>query len=165
MINLFWKLVAKLVARPKVVDWLIARAQKTPYTHIYDKTGDMYMGRWWLFNPYEDKRSWLPSIRLHWIAREDRDRHMHDHPWDARSIVLRGHYLERRQGDPRLLVRSAGRTSTLKFGEYHIIEDIHPEGCWTMFITYRYRGTWGFLVDGKKIPWREYLGVGDEQSS
>jgi hypothetical protein len=30
---------------------------------------------------------------------------------------------------------------------------------WTLFITWRYQGTWGFDVDGSKVPWREYLGI------
>lgn len=30
MINLFWRLVAKLLARPAIADWLIARAKRTP---------------------------------------------------------------------------------------------------------------------------------------
>jgi hypothetical protein len=34
-------------------------------------------------------------------------------------------------------------------------------GATTLFITGKYRGTWGFLVDGVKVPWREYLGIGE----
>lgn len=26
-------------------------------------------------------------------------------------------------------------------------------------ITGKYRGTWGFLVDGVKVQWRKYLGL------
>ena len=37
--------IATLLAHPKVAAWLIARAQRTPYSHLVD-----YMGRWWLFN-------------------------------------------------------------------------------------------------------------------
>jgi len=51
VINLFWRLVAKLLARPTVTAWLITRAQRTPYLHIMSADGvEMYMGRWWLFN-------------------------------------------------------------------------------------------------------------------
>ena len=50
MIYLFWRLVAKLLARPAIADWLIARAKLTPYQHIMSADGtEMYMGRWWLF--------------------------------------------------------------------------------------------------------------------
>lgn len=46
MINLFWRLVAKLLARPAIADWLIARAKLTPYQHIMSADGsEMYMGR------------------------------------------------------------------------------------------------------------------------
>ncbi|MGY2162192.1 hypothetical protein HX799_07410 [Pseudomonas tolaasii] len=51
MINLFWRIVAKLLARPAVAAWLIARAQRTPYLHIMSADGtEMYMRRWWLFS-------------------------------------------------------------------------------------------------------------------
>jgi len=175
MKNLLWKLVAKAVSHPSVVKWLIARAKKTPYSHIY-KDGDVYMERYWLFNPYpvneverERWRSKWPSVRLHKIMRPDRDRHMHDHPWDARTIILQGWYreerLERRYhflGYQSKIVRAyryAGETATLKFGEYHKITDVPDEGVWTMFITWKYMGTWGFMVDGQKVQWRKYLGL------
>ncbi|MBY8958331.1 hypothetical protein J1G18_13640 [Pseudomonas sp. MIS38] len=46
MINLFWRLVAKLLARPAIAEWLIARANITPYQHIMSADGtEMYMGR------------------------------------------------------------------------------------------------------------------------
>lgn len=32
-------------------------------------------------------------------------------------------------------------------------------GAWTLFISWRWRGVWGFLVDGRKVPWREYLRI------
>jgi hypothetical protein len=46
MISFFWRLVAKLLARPAIADWLIARAKLTPYQHIMSADGaEMYMGR------------------------------------------------------------------------------------------------------------------------
>jgi hypothetical protein len=89
--------------------------------------------------------------------REDRDRHFHDHPWAARNIVVKNYYIEQRGND--LLWRERGNTATLKFGEYHRIVQVASGGVWTLFITWKYRGTWGFLVDGKKVPWRQYLGL------
>jgi len=133
------------------------------------------MRRFWLFNPYPIGTSgngnrpkfWmrlLPSIRIHHICREDRDRHLHDHPWEARTIVLRGWYSERRlsvlpSGRTwiRYHIRLEGDTAPLKMGMYHSITEVPPEGVWTLFITWKYQGTWGFLVDGRKVPYREYL--------
>lgn len=165
MIELFWRIVARIASRPAITAWLIRRAQRTPYTHIMSPDGlDCYMGRWWLFNPYPASGAakrrgwgWLPSVRIHHIRRPDQDRHHHDHPWNARTIILKGWYGEER-GD-RILLRMPGKTATLKFGEFHRISTVSAGGIWTLFITWKYRGTWGFQVDGQKVPWRQYLGV------
>ncbi|QOR55753.1 MAG: hypothetical protein YHS30scaffold667_49 [Phage 65_10] len=164
MSNFLWRIVAFIIARPRVTDWLIARAQRTPYLHIVDADGSTYMGRWWLFNPYAPQSDveskhwpWLPSVRIHRICRPDRDRHMHDHPWNARTIVLRGFYCEERPTGEYF--RARGYTGRLLFGQYHRITDVSAGGVWTMFFTWRKQGTWGFKVDGVKVPWREYLGV------
>jgi hypothetical protein len=170
------KLIAEFLARPTVADRLIRRAMHTPYFHIMGEDGSIYMERYWLFNPYPHGSDgsgrrwgdWMPSIRIHRIMREDRDDHLHDHPWNARTFILRGWYREvkpRRQcgmsnWTPTYAVqREAGDTATLRFGEYHRIDEVSPGGVWTLFITWKKRGTWGFLVNGKKTPWREYLKI------
>ena len=56
-------------------------------------------------------------------------------------------------------VRERGYTGRLLFGQYHRIRRVPAEGAWTLFITWRKQGTWGFLVDGAKVPWRKYLGL------
>ncbi len=174
MIELFWRLVARIVCTEAVFNWLVRRAVRRPYRHIMSPDGSRpYMLRYWLFNPYDEashsKRfSFLPSIRLHNICVEDGDRHLHDHPWNARTIILRGGYLEEREPMPgydhSFCGRQRGDTTRLRFGEYHRIHTIWHHngdrgGCWTLFITWRYRGTWGFKVDGRKVPWREYLNI------
>lgn len=154
-----WDILAILLAHPGVVRWLKARAECTPYSDIHDSDGSLYMARWWLFNPY-DRSSWmrwLPSIRLHWIRRPDRDRHLHDHPWTFRTFILDGWYAEQREGLSHW--HFAGDTSKLKHGEFHRITAMPATGVWTLFVTYRKRSTWGFLVNGGKVPYREYLGL------
>lgn len=167
MSSKLWNMVARLAARPAARRWLIARAERTPYTHIY-KGDKLYMRRFWLFNPYPDtgasgadRPRWqFPiSIRIHHIVRPDQDRHDHDHPWNARTIILAGSYVEQRSGIT--YIRQAGDTATLKFGEYHSITQVSIGGAWTMFIIGPYRGTWGFLVDGVKVHWRKYLRLGE----
>ena len=167
MREFLWRAIARFLARPSVVSWLIEAS--VPYAHIYGKDGTLYMGRWWLFNPYcktpglRTWGEWLPSIRLHWICRPDNERELHDHPWNARTIILKGWYEEERPleetGELRYRARrEVGYTGRLLFGQYHRISEVSGGGVWTLFITWRKRGTWGFLVDGKKVPWREYLG-------
>lgn len=163
-----WRKVAAFAARPAVAGWLIRRAVRTPFTHI-GTPDDMYMERYWLFNPYPaDKKSWrrlLPSVRIHRICREDRDPNHHDHPWNARTIILKGWYLERRLqnfGMADLDVRHArlpGDTAAIRFGEYHTIDKVSVRETWTLFITWKYQGTWGFWVDGVKVPYKKYFAL------
>lgn len=193
---LTWRILAYVATRKRVFVWLLRRAFRTPYSHITSADGtDVYMRRFWLFNPYSvetgerqgewAKRSWwremLPSVRLHHIMRADQDRHLHDHPWNARTIILKGWYEEERYVDesPRGAVkreanaqkpahlrfgysttsetRIAGYTGRLLFGQYHRITQVPRDGVWTLFITWRKRGSWGFDVDGHKVPWKQYL--------
>ena len=174
MNEFLWRMVARVATHPRVFGWLVRRASANPYSPIMSKDGaDLYMWRGWIFNPYgKDARGeitaprwqWLPSIRVHRIMRPDRDRHLHDHPWNARTIVLHNWYEEERPGDNTIatrevFMRRAGYTGRLMFGQYHRISAVPEDGVWTLFFTWRKRGTWGFDVDGHKVPWREYLGV------
>jgi len=187
MRNLIWNLIAKVVSHPKVAPLIIARAKKTPYFHIKGPDGSMYMERYWLFNQYEGRSggpgarfSWLPSIRVHKIMRADLDRHLHDHPWNARTIILQGWYaeelpspttnytysearrglvaIEERDGKVyKTYLHNEGFTGRLLYGQYHRIAFVPEEGVYTLFFTWKYKGTWGYDVDGSKVPWREYL--------
>jgi hypothetical protein len=160
-----YKLIAWVLSRPKVFKYLLARAKKTPYTHIYGATDkELYMERYWLFNPFlvsgaKPKHSWCPlSVRIHRIVKPDDDRHLHDHPWNARTFILKGCYTEERLDGPH--IRWEGDTARLNFGEYHRISHVPRDGVYTLFVSGKYRGTWGFLVDGAKVPYRRYLGLG-----
>ena len=161
MKELLWKALAKVVSLPWVADAIIARAQKTPFTHIYDADGSLYMGRWWFWNRFQNadgsynKAGFWPSVRVHHICRADKDRHQHDHPWLARTIILKRGYMERR--GVRYCIRGVGGTQKLELGVYHTIDYVPPEGAWTLFFTWEYQGPWGFLVNGQKVPSREYL--------
>jgi hypothetical protein len=184
---MIWNRLARLLAKPAIANWLIRRAMKHPYLHLPSNQDPSYMARYWLFNPYDrvtNKPRWFfcPwSVRIHHIKREDYDRALHDHPWNARTIILKGWYTEKRlldKDDPAVKVtlalmklkgvvheatevkiRRPGDTAKLGFGEYHTITDVDADGAWTMFISGPWQGVWGFLVNGVKIPWREYLGI------
>lgn len=182
-----WTLVAFVVSLRPVSDLLYRTAQRQPYAPIMSPDGTtLYMWRGWLFNPYRkgpDNRTipsrwqWLPSIRVHIIMREDIDRHLHDHPWNARTIVLRGWYVEERLSDDRpqvpsngangtidgfvkqsktFHIRDKGYTGRLLYGQFHRITKVKPGGVMTLFFTWPYRGEWGFLVDGRKVLFKDY---------
>lgn len=161
-----YKLISKIVSHPRVFNYLLNRAKKTPYSHIYGaKDKQLYMERYWLFNPYFEsgggelrRYKWIPlSVRIHKIVKPDNDRHLHDHPWNARTFILKGWYGEERQDGYK--TRRRGHTARLNFGEYHQITEVCEDGVYTLFVTGKYRGTWGFKVEGLKVPYKKYLGI------
>lgn len=187
MRELLWHLVAFVLTFPPVRGWLYHRAFANPYAPIMSPDGSsLYMWRGWVFNPYgkgPDNKTlparwqWLPSIRLHIIYREDIDRHLHDHPWNARTIVLNGWYVEERLIDDRpqvpssgpngtidgfvkqsktFHIRNQGDTGRLLYGQFHRITKVKPGGVMTLFFTWPFRGDWGFLVDGRKVLFKDY---------
>ncbi len=173
MTDLLWSALARTLAWPPIARRMVRRAQRTPYLHIV-KEGRVYMERWWLFNPYDHatrqpRYRWCPvSIRVHRILKADDDRHLHDHPWNARTLILEGSYVEEGPdvvpGRRARRLRRAGDTARIGFGRFHRIAHVSDGGATTLFISGRYRGTWGFRVDGKKVPWRQYLGMDKETS-
>lgn len=160
IVEFIWRIVAWFVSRPAVANAIIRYSQKTPYTHLYG-----YMNRWWVFNPYtpiEHKRTftWFPwSVRVHQILRSDRDRHLHDHPWNARTIILSGWYSELRESQLMPITRNVGDTARLNYGEFHRITSVSEDSVWTLFITGPYIGRWGFKVAGQKVDYKTYLGI------
>jgi len=159
-----YKLIAIILSYPWIFNYLLNRAKKTPYSNIYGvEDKQLYMERYWLFNPYpasggKRRRNWFPlSIRIHRILKPDNDRNMHDHPWNARTFILKGWYTEDRLS--REFFRQQGDTARLNFGEYHKITKVCDGGVYTLFVTDKYRGTWGFLVRGAKVHYKKYLGI------
>ena len=141
----------------RIVAALIVRARRTPYTHLPG-----YMERYWLL-PYA---WWRPAARLHHILRSDNDRAFHDHPWTYITIILRGGYWEVQpvfdasglfQGERRTW-RGPGSVLFRRARSWHRLELPEGETAWTLFITFRYRQKWGFLVEPRhKVPHDEYL--------
>lgn len=148
-----------------VVDLLIERARRTPYWHLYHGDGSLYMGRYWL-KPHSDRRDrW--AARVHHIATPDVDRHMHDHPWDFLSIVLRGGYTELRplgaercfEGEEEAsyaVTRRAGSIALRRATDRHRIISVLPD-TWTLFITGPKRHWWGFHTPAGKVHWQDYV--------
>ena len=125
------------------------------------------MGRWWLFNGYSSsdvpdryakkKYPWLPSVRVHHICLPDDDRHEHDHPFFARSLIIKGFYVEeRRTAGEATRVMRAGDTNQIIPNDFHRIVRLSDGGVWTIFITFNVTQSWGFWVDGKKVDRKEY---------
>jgi hypothetical protein len=165
MNEFIWALIARLVSSRLGFALILKRALLNAYKGVrlpdIISGGETYMRRFWIFNPYPASNQkfwwgrWLPSIRLHHILLPDADRHLHDHPWAFRTIVLDGYYVEEKADG--FYRRTAGETAGMKPEEFHRIRNISYYGAWTLFFTWKYQEPWGFQVDGKKIPSREYL--------
>jgi hypothetical protein len=119
--------------------------------------GDPYLDRLRLF-----ETPWL-SVYLHHIHRADAERDPHDHPWPFASLVLCGSYTERvrpdkaRPGADILRTRPRGSLRAIGRNSAHFITRVNGP-LWTLVVTGRDHGTWGFYPDGKYVNWRDYLG-------
>ncbi len=125
-------------------------------TREIHKPEGLYLRRFYL----SPRVRWLPfQIFLHHILLDD-DRHLHDHPWDFVSVILRGGYREdyvcRGTSLPTCtehckerLMRNAMAGSILvnRAEHTHRVEIIKP--VWSLVIARRPRRKWGFWTDGK----------------
>ncbi len=101
------------------------------------------------------------AARVHQILRSDQGRDPHDHPWSYLTIILRGGYHEERYDELGDLVsrkwHGPGSILYRPANSWHRL--LLPAGysAWTLFITGPKQQTWGFAVDGKKVPYRDYF--------
>lgn len=180
MANPLHRLIGFILSRQCVYTRLERIAMADPDTSIMSPDGsEVYMYRGWLFNKITDQKRKYPllpfSIRVHRIMMPDLDRHMHDHPWNARTFIMHGGYDETRllgqvpiisiggrswgPGEMReSFRRRSGDTSTLGFEQYHKITRLHDNvrGALTLFAFGDWNGDWGFMVNGQKVLRRDY---------
>jgi hypothetical protein len=101
------------------------------------------------------------AARIHEILRSDLGREPHDHPWWYLTVILKVGYWEERYDAAGKLVSTKwhGPGSVLfrRANSWHKL--IVPEGqvATTLFITGSKSQSWGFNVEGKKVPYHEYL--------
>lgn len=130
------------------------------YTSHIGEAGNPYMRRWILTTP-------VGAIRLHHIIRADRDRYLHDHPFDFVSIILKGFYVEElplnrsganaRPGGPRMsrVVRWVNRA---RAQEFHRISEVSEGGVWTLVFAQKSMKPWGFMTEDGWRFWRDVPG-------
>lgn len=160
---MLWKTLAKILARPSGLAWVVRNSNQKPYFHL-----EGYMDRWWLTPKFlltKDEHGnlfpydWVPmilKIRVHHILRADVGRCLHDHPCDNLSVILKGWYDEQ-DIFGRSNIRSTGETVLRRAECFHKIVAMPQDGVWTLWFMGRYRQRWGFLVEGCKVDYRRYL--------
>lgn len=115
---------------------------------IRSKEGKLHFRRWQLL-----KTRWF-SIYIHGIYAADQDKHLHNHPWDYKSLVLKGSYIE----------ETNSGINTLQFGtityrngkDYHKIKTLLTKSVYTLFIVSPVKRIWGYQVDGSWMNHEEY---------
>lgn len=119
---------------------------------LISRDGQPYLERYFLFQCLG------LTFYLHRFVGGDGDKELHDHPFDALSLILAGSYLEElpvRISLSQGIIKRRRRVRWLNWiraGRMHRIVSIRPE-TWTLFIHNRRRGrTWGFYTEAEPTP-------------
>lgn len=159
---MFWRFIAWLVIKEPVFRFLQWWGAKHPYKHVVHK-GNIYMNRWWIVPRFRN----LPSIRLHHIRQADIARDMHSHPFNFKTIILRGWYIQqipdigwpKKRHRIRIMTCDEGQVHSCHYKHFHRITHVSPDGCWTLFISWGgKRHDWGFMTDKGYVQARDYKG-------
>jgi hypothetical protein len=136
--------------------WMRFLQRHLQWTDI-EENGVLYMRRFYLVHPRRGLiRSRFPiHVFIHYIARSDYARDLHDHPWDWMAIRLTGGYMEVVPGPG--YAPECGRMGVVRVYQYpftgHLrrAEDLHrlelKRPVWTLFLHGRRRREWGFRTD------------------
>jgi hypothetical protein len=156
----------------KFADWALSKNAPGGYGGEDDKRwaytietdGDPYLTRVILSRLLKLRDRFGVGVFLHKFHRHDIDRHLHNHPWKwAFSIILSGSYTEERLEAYLPMIGMVSNTQRVRWfnyltdADYHAVKQLHGD-VWTLFITGPRIQDWGFLVDGKHVPWKKYLG-------
>ena len=115
---------------------------------IRSKEGKLHFRRWEIL-----KTRWF-SIYIHGIYAADQDKHLHNHPWDYKSIVLKGSYIEETNNGVNLL--KFGTVTSRNGKDYHKIKTLLTKSVYTLFIVSPAKRVWGYQVDGSWMNHEEY---------
>lgn len=137
------------------------------WAYVIETDGSPYLTR--IMSP----RIFGMRVFLHHFHRGNGDQDLHNHPWKwAASLVLAGSYVEERlegvipnfvPGVPGLKPTTITYDRVVRFfnflrdTDYHRVAKLNGD-VWTLFVTGPRTQEWGFLVDGKHVDYRTYLG-------
>ena len=163
---------------PKICRGILRFLQALPLAkrHLYAADGSIYMHRWNVVGEFKldaqgkdilGTRSVASrvlsavtggryhAIRLHCIVSADRDRDLHNHPFDFDSLILAGWYFE--HVIDGFKINMEGSWNHGRAGTFHRIGVVPAGGVWTLFFMTKNSNDWGFLVDGEFVKSAAYL--------
>ena len=105
------------------------------------------------------------STFLHRFGQDD-EPDVHCHPWTwGLSFILSGGYIEERfnltTGEYTSRMLKAPAWNFLRHGDFHRVQLIGGEECWTLFITGKRVSSWGFIdrKTGLYVHWSTYFAM------
>jgi len=110
--------------------------------------GEVYLQRYFAHKLVDGTQVWY-----HRFLRNDAERHLHNHPWAAKSRILVGNYSEERKkgGEIRLITYTPGRSNDIRVSTLHRIIRVE-ENTWTQMIVSPDRKTkWHFIEDDGSV--------------
>lgn len=121
---------------------------------IVSKAGELHFRRWRLLS--------LPWFRvyIHKICRSDEDKHLHTHPWNFSSFILKGGYSQEYWDHPL-----DNRTSYMQVNRFDVVRMNRHEGhkitlnhtpTWSLVFAYGPYGHWGYLTEKGYIDHKLY---------
>lgn len=115
---------------------------------IKSKDGELHFRRFLLFGT-----PWF-SVYIHHIYKKDEDKHLHDHPWNYFSMVLKGSYNESSQDGVRLM--KPGNLVFASAERLHKIAFLRTNKVVTLFITGKRKRDWGYKVGDEWVDHKTY---------
>ncbi|MEK6828578.1 MAG: hypothetical protein AABY15_00430 [Nanoarchaeota archaeon] len=113
---------------------------------IKSKEGVVHFKRWRLF-----KTPWF-EVYIHGIYKEDQDEHLHNHPWNIWTVILRGSYIEEvlsKDGkSSKHNIRTFGVMAYRNADRFHKIKELITKKVYTLAIVGRRKEReWGYHTD------------------
>jgi hypothetical protein len=164
---MFWRFIARFVSQNwmvKLIGWWATNVGGV-YCHIV-QGHKVYMRRWWIIPRFRN----YPCIRLHHIMLPDSGRDLHSHPFNFRTIILSGWYVQEVPGQnwplnfksTRIIKCERGSTHACGYGQFHRITHVAPKGAWALFIMWGgKRDDWGFMTKRGIVNYKDYKDLGD----
>ena len=114
---------------------------------------ERYLERYYIF--LKDRKSFPFNVFIHRFLKSDPD-DLHDHPWEFRTIILKGGYWE--YTEEGKFWRSPGTYRYAPANTFHRVElDKDIPYCWTLFIPSVSTRDWGFKTVRGWIQHEEYF--------
>jgi len=102
----------------------------------------------------KERKTFPFNIFLHKFLKSDPEE-LHDHPWNYRTLVIKGGYWETTPTGKYW--RGVGHFRKCEAESFHRVEVEPGVACWTIFMPGKQRRNWGFDAQGTWVRNDEFL--------